>query len=152
MQQVNTTFFKSISILFNAFLAGQVIFAVMAFYLVNSGSFGAAVTEPENIFFILVPALIIAGRLIGNMLYKKKIQHAQNLTTTASKLDAYRAAFILRCALLEGPVLFAVIAFMLLHTIEILAFVAGGIFLFFLLKPNKEKIAAALQVAADEIV
>lgn len=152
MQQQNIGYFKALSVLFTAFLAGQLIFTALAFYLVNSGSFPASSSELQDIFFIMAPALIIAGRLIGNVLYKKKIQQAQNLTTTAPKLDIYRSAFIVRCALLEGPILFAIIAFMLTHTIELLAFVAGGIFLFFLLKPNKDKIAAELQIAADEIV
>ncbi|HRI20729.1 MAG TPA: hypothetical protein PLA68_07235 [Panacibacter sp.] len=150
--QTNTTnFAKALSILFTALLAGQIIFAVLAFVLIYSGSIQTSAPELENIFFILVPALIIAGRLAGTTLYKKKVQEALNTSTIQEKLNQYKAAFITRCALLEGPVLFAIIAYFITSKIELLAFAAGGILLFVMMKPVKEKIANELNIGVDEI-
>lgn len=150
-QTNNAGFLKAISILFTAMLAGQIIFAALAFALVYTGSFKTSAPELENIFFILVPVLIIGGRLAGTSLYKKKIQQAKDTSVVAEKLNLYRAAFITRCALLEGPVLFAIITYLLTNKIELLAFAAGGILLFYMLKPTKEKVVSELQVKDSEI-
>ena len=146
-----TNYFKTLNTLFTAFLAGQVIFAAMAGFLVLSGYGAGNFTAFGNIFFIAVPALIIAGRLGGNMLFNSKTRNAQSVPDVQTRLNVYRTAFIIRCALLEGPVLFAIIAFMLTQVIEMMAFVAGGIFLFFLLKPSKEKIATTLNISPEDI-
>ena len=147
----NSNYLKAISVLFTALFAGQVIFAVLAFALVSTGSFSSMMPEAENIFFILVPALIISARLGGTALYKKKIQEALNTGTVSEKLSLYRAALITRCALLEGSVLFAIITYLLTNKIALLAFAAGGLLLFYTLKPTKEKIINELNISAEEI-
>lgn len=151
-QNNNTDFLRSISILFTAMLAGQIIFAALALVLVYTGNFSSSMPQAENIFFILVPALIISGRLAGTTLYKKKVQQARDAGTIAEKRSLYRAAFITRCALLEGPILFAIITYLLTNKTELLAFAAGGILLFYMLKPGKEKIANELQVSENELL
>ena len=150
-QPPNSNYLKAISVLFTALFAGQLIFAVLAFALVSTGSFSSMMPEAENIFFILVPALIISARLGGTALYKKKIQEALNTGTVSEKLSLYRAALITRCALLEGSVLFAIITYLLTNKIALLAFAAGGLLLFYMLKPTKEKIINELNISAEEI-
>ena len=150
-QLPNSNYLKAISVLFTALFAGQLIFAALAFALVSTGSFSSMMPEAENIFFILVPALIISARLGGTALYKKKIQEALNTGTVSEKLSLYRAALITRCALLEGSVLFAIITYLLTNKIALLAFAAGGLLLFYMLKPTKEKIINALNISAGEI-
>lgn len=150
-QQTNSGYFKAISVLFTALLAGQVIFLGFAVVLVFTGSFKSTMPQAENIFFILAPLLIIAGRISGTTIYKKKLQQALNTHTLAEKLNLYRSAFITRCALLEGPVMFAIITFLLTNRLIFLAFAAGGLVLFRLLKPTKEKIVRSLQLSQDDI-
>lgn len=144
-------YFKSLTVLFTALIAGQLIFAAMAGYLVLSGAVESRYKDIENVLFILVPVLIIIGRLGGNMIFKTKIRSIHSTMGLKEKLDTYRTAFIIRCAMLQGSVIFAVIIFMLTQVIEMMAFVAGGIFLFYLLKPNKENIAAQLNVSPADI-
>jgi hypothetical protein len=148
---MNSNYIKALSILFTAMLAGQIIFTLLAFALVSTGNFNSSLPEAENIFFIMVPALIIVGRLSGTAIHKRKIQQARDSSSVAAKLTLYRAAFITRCALLEGPVVFAIITYLLTNKIELLAFAAGGILLFYLLKPTKEKVVSELQVSLDDI-
>jgi hypothetical protein len=150
-QQTNTGYFKAISVLFTALLAGQVIFLGFAVVLVFTGSFKSTMPQAENIFFILVPFLIIAGRISGTTIYKKKLQQALDAPTLAEKLNLYRSTFITRCALLEGPVMFAIITFLLTNRVELLLFAAGGLFLFYRLKPVLEKVAGELQIAPGDI-
>lgn len=144
-------YLKALTILFTALLAGQVIFAVLAFTLVYTGSFKNSMPELENIFLLFVPALIIIARLAGNQLFKKKILDALNTSTTEEKLSIYRAAFITRCALLEFPILFAIITYLLINRMELLLFAAGGLLLFAMMKPTKEQIASELQINGNDL-
>ena len=150
-QPPNSNYLKAISVLFTALFAGQLIFAALAFALVSTGSFSSMMPEAENIFFILVPALIISARLGGTAMYKKKIQEALNAGTLTEKLALYRAATITRCALLEGSVLFAIITYLLTNKIALLGFAAGGLLLFYMLKPTKEKVVNELQVNENDV-
>jgi prolipoprotein diacylglyceryltransferase len=144
-------YFKALSILYTALFAGQIIFALLALTLVYTGSFTATQPALENIFFILVPLLIIAGRVGGTAIFKKKIAEALNTSSVTEKLNIYRSAFITRCALIEGGVLLAIITYLLTGRIELLAFAAGGLLLFAMLKPNKEKIANELNISSSDI-
>ena len=148
---MNSNYLKALSVLYTALLSGQIIFALLAFALVSTGNFASKMPQAENIFFILVPALIISARLGGTAMYKKKIQEALNAGTLTEKLALYRAATITRCALLEGSVLFAIITYLLTNKIALLAFAAGGLLLFYMLKPTKEKIINELNISAEEI-
>ncbi|CAN5675978.1 hypothetical protein BH10BAC2_BH10BAC2_02650 [soil metagenome] len=150
-QQTNAGYFKAISVLFTALLAGQIIFLGFSMVLVFTGSFKSSMPQAENIFFILVPVLIIAGRISGTTIYKKKLQQALGALTLAEKLNLYRSTFITRCALLEGPVMFAIITFLLTNRVELLLFAAGGLFLFYRLKPTLEKVANELQIASGDM-
>src|SRR6476620_7827173 len=150
-QPSNTNYLRALNVLYTALLSGQVIFALLAFALVATGSFSSMISEAENIFYILVPALIISARLGGTAMFKKKIQQALNAGTVTEKLTIYRAALITRCALLEGSVLFAIITYLLTNKIALLGFAAGGLLLFYMLKPTKEKVAGELQISSDDV-
>lgn len=143
-------YLKALGILYTAMLSGQIIFAALALVLVYTGNFSSIMPEAESIFFILVPALIISARLGGTAMFKKKIKEALNAGTTTEKLTLYRSVFITRCALLEGSVLFAIITYLLTNNIALLVFAAGGLFLFYLLKPTKEKVVIGLQLSGEE--
>lgn len=142
--------FKTITTLFFALLFGQVSFAVIAYFLVSTGRVDAGLQDIEKIFTMLVPVLIISGLLVGKLVYDKKIQAAQGNKTATEKLESYRSAVIVRCALLEGPVLFAIISYLLTGKDMLLLFAIGGILLFLLLKPTKAKAASELQLSEAE--
>ena len=145
------TAFKSITIIFSAFLMGQVIFAAIAYFLVSTGRFESRLSELEKIFMVLVPVMIVGGRLAGKAFYDKRIQTAQNTKTAAEKLEIYRGATILRYAMLEGPVLFGIIGYLLTGSDMLILFVAAGILLFYMLKPTKAKAASELQVSEFDL-
>jgi hypothetical protein len=143
--------FKTITVLFMAFLIGQVMFAAIAYFLVSAGSIGDALPQLVDIFTILVPVLIVGGWLVGKFMYDKKMQAAQVSMAATEKLEIYRAAFIMRCALLEAPVLFAIIAYLLAGKDLLLLFAVGGIVLFSLQRPTKVKVARELQLSEAEL-
>jgi hypothetical protein len=106
----------------------------------------------HGILQFLVPVMCVAGFLGGNMLFKKKLDaingHGGSLFR---RLTDYRTASLLRWAMLEGPVILAVIGLMLTGKY---IFYGPFIFLmlvFFLLyAPSEEKIKMQLQLNGQE--
>ncbi|CAN5196622.1 hypothetical protein BH11BAC6_BH11BAC6_14540 [soil metagenome] len=151
MEQQQSNYIKSLNILFNALVTGQALFALVAYALVATGNFKSTMPGVENIFVYVVAALLIGGRFGGTMLYKTRLQQAIAAPTITEKLNLYRAAFLIRCALLEGPVLFAIITYLLTNATQLIILAAFGILLFLTLKPVKEKIAKELEISVKEI-
>ena len=147
---------KSLQIVHTAMFAGQVLFAVIASYLVFSGVQEAHMQgNTEKILQVVAIVFSAGGFFAGTTLFKKKLMEIRSMTgTVQEKFAVYRSASITQWALLEGPALFCIICFFLTgnYAFVILAFVL--IILFFLLAPKRIKIAFQLglsQREADEL-
>ena len=151
IQTTDNNYFKSLTVLYTALLAGQVIFCCCLYSFVFSGNFVNRMPELENIFFIAVPASIIIARLAGNLLFKRKVQDAVNMTSNSDKLNAYRAAFLTRCALFEFSTLLPSSVFADQQD-GAACFAAGGLFLFCNAEAfQRKKVANTLQVSEADI-
>jgi len=107
-----TAYFRQLYIIFAALLTGQVIFMGIALFLVQSGGM-AENSDLHGIFSLVVPIVAIGGLLASNVSYVTITRKGKNKEKLSYKLDSYRIANIVRLALLEGPNLFAVVAFLL---------------------------------------
>lgn len=151
MIQQNTSTIKTLNLFFSAMLSGQVLFAILAYFLVSKKAIDVQQAGLEEVFTLLVPVLIITGWFVGSFLFRKKIEEAKNTADTTGKLNTYRSAFIIRCAMLEGPVLFAIISYLLTGKLLFILLAAGGILLFTFLKPSTGKVANELQIPESEV-
>ena len=105
-------YFRQLFIIFAALLTGQVIFMGVALFLVQSG--GMIVnTDLQGMFSLLVPIVAIGGLLASNVSYAAVTRKGREKETIDEKLDAYRRANIIRLALLEGPNLLVIVAYLL---------------------------------------
>ena len=150
-QQTIKQYFTALTVLHVALTSGVIIFIVIAYFLHGSIANGNAETL-GNIFQYMVPALAIIGIVAGNILYKKQVNEIKSKDGLAQKLNAYRATFILRDALLEGPALFAIITFLLCGEFIFLAVAILIVLIFVLIKPSKDKIIRDLELSTDEIL
>ena len=66
------------------------------------------------------------------------------------KLDAYRAALILRYALLEGPSMFAIVVYLVTGGIIFILLAALIVFYFVTIRPNKENVIKDLDLNPNE--
>ena len=143
---------KALQILHRAMLLGQVLFAAIAFYLQYSGNFIASLKGHDQLLQVIAIVLSFGGFFIGSSLFKKKMQQLKESSPTLkTKLAAYRSAAIIQWALLEGPVLFSVICFMLVGNYAFLALAVVFILLFAVTTPNKTKMMLLLQLSEDEV-
>ncbi|RYD74008.1 MAG: hypothetical protein EOP53_19100, partial [Sphingobacteriales bacterium] len=144
MQQQPVSNIKALSILHFSLLIGQIVFAAIAYYLHSSGTM-AVIELGEDEKYVLLGVAALGLLLVGLALsvYKKKIATIKDTAQPVKeKMMAYRAASLIRWAMLEAPVLVAIIAFLLTGNYNFLI-IAGAILLLFLsTKPSASKVAA----------
>ena len=143
-------YLATLRILFYALLAGQLIFLVITFVLRSTGSFGA-MPELEKIFVYIAAVLVAGGVIAGRKIYTTRIQALKAMPKLADQLNGYRAAMIIRCALLEGPVLFTIICYLLTGNQLLPGLAAITIAIFVTLRPGKEKLVRELELSSGAI-
>jgi hypothetical protein len=140
--------FKLIVIIHLALLAGQVLFAAVCILITPKIIIN--VRDTQSPFVYLAPTLAVIGVLMGNFLYTSMLKNISDKKGLAPKLTIYQSAHIVRCALLEGPSLFAIVVFFLtgeLYYLIISVFIMGY---FIYLRPTKEKVAEAACLTYEE--
>jgi hypothetical protein len=146
----SNNYLKQIMILYIALLAGQVLFLGMILFLNYSGGIASNDQEMKEIFIYIVPITAMVCALGGHFYFKSRLEKIKQISNLSEKLNAYRPAFIVGCALLEGPFLFSVIAFMLTssYIFPVIGFILLVIFLF--LMPTKNKLVNDMELNPKE--
>ncbi len=114
-------YFRALTILHAAFVAGLVPFTGVALLLrtTNGMTFDAA-----GLPFVAV-ALAVAGPTGGAALFQKKRDALRSIEGLPQKLAGYRAALILRWATSQGPAVFSIATFMLTGVYWVLGITAA---------------------------
>lgn len=142
-------YFKSLFLIWVALIIGQVMFGAVVFYLHKTGAY----TGDESLnqtFLMIVPAFVVAG-IAGSILFlKMKLKQLKQLDNFESKLEQYRAATIISYALLEGPSLLGIVAFLISGNIVFFALSIMIILMFLISKPSKYKLSLDLELSEEE--
>jgi hypothetical protein len=142
------TFYKTISIIHLALIAGQILFGITAFFIVNSTNI--VMNPPDDIFFYLVPLLAFTGIIAGSYLFKQKLNGLANVITLKEKLAIWQTAVIIRFAMAEGPSLLGIAAYLNTGNLFYL-FISGLIILYFIwIAPKKQNITDELDLSYEE--
>jgi len=96
----NSTFIKTLQVLFFALLFSQVVLMAVVYTLIQQKSISP---NPNEVFAYILPIAALALIAQAFMLFSKKLNDARAQQGLTNKLTAYRTAFILQCALLEAP-------------------------------------------------
>jgi hypothetical protein len=142
------SFLKSMSIIHLALLAGQVIFAIVAYAQSSKVFFG--IHYMDDVFMYIVPLAAIFGFIAGYGIFKKQLAALGNKSSLGEKIIGYQSALIIRYALLEGPSLLAVWAYLLNNNLFYLAVASLLIIYFIFLRPTMEKIENDLGLNFNE--
>jgi len=142
------TFFKTITIIHLALVAGQALFGIVAFFITNSTSL--TLRPVGDIFFYVVPLLAITGIITGNFLFKQKLNSLSENTSLKEKLSIWQTATIIKFATAEAPSLLGIAVYLITRNLFYL-FVSGLVVLYFIwIGPKKENIAHDLHLSYDE--
>jgi len=146
--QTSKEYFTSLTIVHGAMLIGQVLFAAVAWFLNQDGPIG----DPESlsVLRIIVPVVLIGG-LVGNQVFTRmRLPQLQAKEALGDKLTGYRSLLIIRYALLEGPILLAVVTYLLGGDMTVLLVLVAIMAYFAIQRPTREGAIQALKLNGDE--
>ena len=140
--QTPDSILESLSIIHIALLAGQVLFALVAFARSSNIYFG--VMNMNDQFAFIIPVLTIGGFASGYLIFNKSIEQLIKKEDFYEKLLGYQSALISRFALIEAPSLLSVAAYMVSGNIFFIFISAGLMIYFVFLRPTRDKIQSDL--------
>jgi hypothetical protein len=129
--QTSKEYFNSLTILHAAMAIGQLLFGLVIYFQFSNAELTDEMNSMNDIFRIMVPAFIIGGLFTSELLFKTLLKKINQKTDLKERLIGYRSALIIKYALLEGPSLFAIIAFLVTSNLVFLG-LSGFIILMFL--------------------
>lgn len=103
-------FLKTIRIIHIALVAGVLMFGFVMFSITENQKMDLSYTG--DVMFFVVPIMAIAGIFVGNYIYGNHIKGLASKNTLREKLAGFQTASIIKYALLEGPALLGLVAFM----------------------------------------
>lgn len=144
-------YFKTVNLLFLALVAGQVVFALILFFLNKTqGKIAFITPEIHQTLVWIAPALAVTGIALGWLVFNTKLKSLQQKSNLAEKLKGYQSAMIIRFAFMEGPSLVALVFFYITGDYIFLAVSAFIILAFLFNRPSKSLISRHLQLHDDE--
>lgn len=147
-EQTSKQYFKSLKLIHIALMIGQVSFASVAF-LINSLE-PIAMTELNDTFLILVAVFTLGSLAAGKLVAKNKLKAAKQKQTLSEKLDDYRVLIITKLALLELPVFFAIVSFILTSNLTFLGLSGLVLIIFIIQAPTQDKLIDDLELTYAE--
>jgi hypothetical protein len=141
---------KAIRVLYFALLAGQLLFTLIVTILVETGILSNGFRSVT--LFFQVAVLVIAAATIpaAFFLFRRRLSGISPEEGLDKKMEKYRAALILRMALCEMPVLFAIIAYFVTNNRSFLWMTILLIINFLFIYPSRNRIIDQLQLSSSE--
>ncbi|MEI6090431.1 MAG: hypothetical protein WCR42_08270 [bacterium] len=144
-------YFRYLSLIHLALVSGLALFGIFAYYLVSMGLFAGPSMDLYKTFGIMVIIVVIAGFGVSMYMTKTRMESTKVKTDLKTKLGDYQATTIIKLALLEGPGLFAIVAYMLTANYIVLA-IAGLIIVYFFFNiPSQARVIKDLELNSSEI-
>lgn len=138
---------KTLAFTHIALLAFQLLFAIVAFACTSRMYFG--VMNMNDQFVFIAPVLALGGFLGGYLIFKKQKFELREKENLDERLTGYQSVLITRFMLIQGPAVFAIIAYVLSGNVFFLV-IAGLMSVYFIfLRPTREKIERDLRFRFD---
>lgn len=149
-QNTSAEYLRALKILHNMLAIGQALLLIIFFMLKATGDIPDN-TGVQAVLIYLVPILTVAAFFGSVFRFKKAVNGLKQKSSLKDKLNGYRAAFIVRDAMLEAPSLLSIIAYLLTHQPFFLAISVFIISTFFVIRPTKEKIIEDLELSSAAV-
>lgn len=150
IRQTSGVYFRSLSIVFYGLIIGQVFFGLISFFLVSTNNFKSEGADLRSIFIYIIPIFALGGFILSNLTFKNRLKAIDKKSSLMIKLTDYRAALVVRYALLEGPSIFSIVVYLVTGD-TIFIILAASIVLYFLtIRPNREKAISDLSLDSND--
>lgn len=137
--------FRTLNIIYFAMLMGMVIFltiVVVALKPQNAPGF--------NTIIYVFYAVSFASVFFSSFMYRIRSNAAQTLNSLQEKLAHYRSGVIVRLALVEGPIIFGIVLYLLSGKFLVLALTFMLLVYFVFIRPTKDKAIKDLNLKGEE--
>lgn len=141
---MQSNFFRLLNVLYLAMIGGVLVFAAVAYYLVQTGFAGAP--QLTSILQYVVPLFAFGAVLLAHFIFGRLMQQAIALPLLAAKLERYRMAIVIRSAMIEGAGLFSTVAYLQTGSIQFLVLTAAVVAIYFVKRPSPADCISALQL------
>ena len=147
------TSLNSLEVVHKGLLIGQVIFALVASFLLFDNRLIPPFKEYDRILQLHILSLSFGGFYIGTFyILKRQVEQIKKRNLTAGeKFSSYRKACMMQWALIEGPCLISIMCFLLVGNISFLALAGTLMVLFALLAPTSLKIQLLLKLREEDL-
>jgi hypothetical protein len=142
-------FFKTLDVLFFAFLSGQIIYFIVGLFIIQSGElkgFGGL----NTIFMFITPVVVLSCIFASRFIYNKQVTEFDKSLPLENKMASFRTANIIKLALLEGANIITVSIMIITANYFFAALFVAVIVLVFFNKPSKEKFIIEYEISADD--
>lgn len=152
MESNRSGYFRSISILHLAIVAGQAMFLLIALFLYSqkNAQFMQDSTFSE-VYVYAIAGVVPVAYLIASMFYNKKLNAINTQNSFEVNKQIFRKSLIICLAILEGATLINVIFFLVFGNIVNAIVALIGILIAYFYKPSKERLANLFGVQMHEI-
>jgi uncharacterized integral membrane protein len=151
---MNSTYLKTLRIVYFALAMGIILFFLVAIFLNSStGAFmGNELTSDEKTPFLIV-LVVLTGIIFFayRSIIPRKLTIIQSLPPLDNKRAAWRELNFLQGALFEAPSFLAIVLFLLLGLHVLLIWPIVGIALFWFTQPSREKLISEANLSSNEI-
>lgn len=139
---------KGKKIIFFALLAGMLIFLFVALYLTYSHDNFVLYSFSAPLNYVAI-FLSLWGIITGKIMFKKGLVKVKKEDNEQLKYQLYSSTYIIQLGLIEGPVLFTIVAFLVMGEIIFLGFTLLLIFYFLTLFPTEENVKKDLGIEEE---
>ena len=146
MPQTSKQYFNTITIIHTALLIMQIIFGVIAYFMKSSAMFQNSDLELGSVLLVVSVVVAVGGIAASTFIGKAQIKSARQKTNLKDKLNAYKAALLIKLALLEMPTIFVLVCFLLSGNYYMLAFAMAILILFYINRPSVNNLVMDLEL------
>ena len=137
-------------ILFSGLIIGQIVFLLVAIYLVQFEGVRFNSSELNRLYQYAVPIMVICILIISFLYFRNKLKQLKRKSNVFEKLAEYQSAQILRWAFLEGASFFAIIIFFLTSNYLYLCLVGIILGIFVFTSPTRNQLENDLELSREE--
>lgn len=143
-------YFKALKIVHFALVIGLLMFGFISVLLQLKG-YNSVSEEISSSLSYFVPFLLLIGIVIGNILFKRKLNISINKPSLKEKLNYYRTALLTRYMIIEMVSFIGVVAYLLTGDYSLLLMTAVVIFIFIFYRPTINSTIKDLELDKEEI-
>jgi hypothetical protein len=105
------SYFTKLHIMFFSMVFAIFLFGYWAYTFFDTGEFSIQDDGFINVLYVLAPGSIVAGFILGRILFGTRMRSARKIKSMKERLQHYSGATTLRLALLEIPAIICLFCF-----------------------------------------